>query len=108
MALSLAWGNNQYDLDLAVEFEASPDIKCRVNYAYRECGGVRLNVDNSMVAARSSADIVTFDVVDRQTTYLVYINLSTLRLKNKPKNASYNLSQGVLKLYSPFYDWPIL
>ena len=65
LALSLSWGNSQYDLDLAVEFQVSPDIKCRVNHAYRECGGVRLIEDNSMVAARSSADIVTFDVVER-------------------------------------------
>ena len=48
LALSLVWGNNQYDLDLSVEFDVSSDIKCRVNFAHRECGGVRLIVDNSM------------------------------------------------------------
>ena len=50
LALSLTWTNTQFDLDLSVEFDLGPDIKCRVNHAYRECGGVRLIMDNSMVA----------------------------------------------------------
>jgi len=58
LAMSLTYGNTQYDLDLSVEFVASPDMTCRVNFANRECGGVRLIVDNSMESARSSADII--------------------------------------------------
>ena len=64
-------------------------------------------LDNSMEHKRSSADIVLFDQVDRDTLYLVYVNLSTLRMKSK-HSASFDLSKGVLKVYSPFYDWPVL
>ena len=58
LALSLTWGNRFYDLDLVVEFVASSDLTCRVNFSNRECGGVRLVVDNSMESQRSSADVI--------------------------------------------------
>jgi hypothetical protein len=36
------------------------------------------------------------------------VNLNTLRTKTAAKNNSFNLSQGLLKVFSPYYDWPVL
>ena len=108
LALSLTWGNQWFDMDIVVEFDVSPEVKCRVNFANRECGSVRMVLDNSMDQKRSTADVVFFDQVDRETLYLVYVNLNTLRMRQKPKSPSFDLSKGVLKVYAPFYDWPVL
>jgi len=40
LALVLTWGYTPKDMDIHVEFIASPTIACKCDFSMRQCGGV--------------------------------------------------------------------
>lgn len=73
LALVLTWGYSPRDLDIHVEFVASPTILCKCDFSLHQCGGVKYMTDTTTGGDRG-ADVIKFDYMgDYQ--YLVYVSL---------------------------------
>jgi hypothetical protein len=62
LSLVLTWGNSPHDLDIHVEFVASPTILCKCDYSMHSCGGVHLLSDTTATGDRG-ADVIQFDYI---------------------------------------------
>jgi len=60
LALVLTWGDSPRDLDIHVEFIASPSILCKCDFSMRACGGVRYMTD-TLSGGDRGADVIKFD-----------------------------------------------
>lgn len=60
LAFVLTWGSSPRDLDLHVEFIASPTILCKCDFSMHECGGVRYMTD-TVGGGDRGADVIKFD-----------------------------------------------
>ena len=87
IALVLTWGQATLrDLDIHVEFIASPNILCKCDLLMRSCGGVSYMTDQTSGGERG-ADVIKFDQVgDYQ--YLVYVSMFKHQLSPKAPNSS--------------------
>ena len=73
LALVLTWGYSPRDLDIHVEFIASPTILCKCDFSMKHCGGVKYMADTVQGGDRGS-DVIKFDYIgDYQ--YIVYVSL---------------------------------
>jgi hypothetical protein len=73
LAMVLTWGYSPRDLDIHVEFVASPTILCKCDFSMKSCGGVRYMSDTVSGGDRGS-DVIKFDYIgDYQ--YIVYVSL---------------------------------
>jgi hypothetical protein len=82
LALVLSWEKQSIrDLDIHVEFIASPNIKCKSDFSERNCGGVRQIIDVTN-GAEKGADVVKFEKVGN-FQYLVYVSLFKHRASPK-------------------------
>jgi len=75
----------------------------------RECGGVRL-LSDTVGGGDKGADAVKFDYIgDYQ--YLVYVSLykhaSSPKQGYTQQDVSLSESQAQLKLFAPYYQWPV-
>lgn len=73
LALVLTWAYSPRDLDIHVEFVASPTVLCKCDYSMHQCGGVKYMTDTTLGGDRG-ADVIKFDYVG-DFQYLVYISL---------------------------------
>jgi hypothetical protein len=91
-----------------VEFVASRDIYCKVDFSMRACGGVRYMSD-TIQGGDHGADAIKFERVgDYQ--YLVYVSIFKHRASPKAANtteAALSESQSQLKLFAPKIGWPV-
>lgn len=81
LALVLTWGYSPKDLDIHVEFVASPTILCKCDYSMHQCGGVRYMADTSL-GGDKGADVIKFDYIG-DFQYIVYVSL--FKHKSSPK-----------------------
>jgi len=72
LTLVLTWGDSPSDLDLHVEFVASPTISCKCDFSMRQCGGVRLLSDN-VGGGDKGSDVIQFDYIG-DFQYIVYVS----------------------------------
>jgi hypothetical protein len=81
LALVLTWGYSPKDLDIHVEFVASPTILCKCDFSMHQCGGVKYMSDTTAGGDRG-ADVIKFDYTgDYQ--YIVYV--SQFKHRSSPK-----------------------
>lgn len=74
------------DLDIHVEFIASSEIVCNVDFSMRSCGGVRYMSD-TIQGGDHGADSIKFEKVgDYQ--YLVYVSFFKHRASPKASNST--------------------
>jgi hypothetical protein len=62
LALTLTWGYSPRDLDIHVEFIASPTILCKCDFSMHQCGGVKYKSD-TMHGGERGADVIKFDYI---------------------------------------------
>jgi hypothetical protein len=62
LGLILTWDYSPKDLDIHVEFAASPTILCRCDFSMHECGGVRL-VSDTTGGGNEGSDSIIFDYI---------------------------------------------
>jgi hypothetical protein len=63
LALVLSWnGASPRDLDIHIEFVASPTIFCKCDFSMKSCGGVRYMADTIQGGDRG-ADVIKFDYI---------------------------------------------
>ena len=62
LALVLTWGYSPRDLDIHVEFVASPTILCKCDFSMHQCGGVKYMTDTTAGGDRG-ADVIKFDYI---------------------------------------------
>jgi hypothetical protein len=66
LALVLTWNGGSTsqirDLDIHVEFVASPTIFCKCDFSMKSCGGVRYMAD-TVAGGDRGADVIKFDYI---------------------------------------------
>jgi hypothetical protein len=108
LEIILTWSHSPKDLDLHVEFIASPTILCKSDYTMKHCGGVELLTD-SQNSGEKGADVIKFNYIG-DFQYIVYV--SVYQGPKGPKagpsdELSLSESQAQIKVFAPYYAWPI-
>lgn len=60
LSLVLTWGYSPRDLDIHVEFIASPNILCKCDFSQHSCGGVRY-MEDTIAGGDHGSDVIKFD-----------------------------------------------
>ncbi len=105
----LGWKSQNLDLDLHVTFKLDEKYDCDVSYAYKHCGGAKIQSTNIYGGYNGGEVIDLYEVGN--TTYLFYIkdfrkDSSDLPIENKRLNILQ--SEAEVKVYTANYDEPVV
>ena len=115
LAVVLTWtqgatisGNNAIlnNLDLHIEFQTSSSVLCQIDFAQRQCSGVKLTTDSAITDGKiTQIQAAKFDKIG-DFNYMVYASRSQKSVVNAAslKNAQI---QASLQIFAPRHSGPV-
>lgn len=105
----LGWKSQNLDLDLHVTFKLDDNYDCDVSYAYKHCGGAKIQSTNIHGGYNGGEVIDLYEVGN--TTYLFYVKdfrKDTSELLTENRRLNILQSEAEVKIYTANYEEPIV